>query len=479
MDKTYFVYFMTNKNNNVLYTGFTGDLGQRIYQHKNGLIGGFTKKYNCHKLIYFEAYHDAEAAILREKQIKRWIRKKKNELINKINPQWKDLSEEIYGDPSTAPGFHPGFAQDDNSFNCHPERSAQRAVEGYQNRYEKQLLLPEFTPAHQEFLKNTKLLMIGAGGLGAPALPYLAGAGIGHITIIDHDKVDITNLHRQTIYKDSDAGKNKAGLAASYLQNLNPGIKVIAVPQKATSELCVGFDLILDGSDNFETKSLLNDISIKTKTPLISAGVEGFNGMAGIFAGHADVPCYRCLYPELPLDACNCNEAGILGTVAGLAGLYQAHLTLCFLLGIGDTGPGTILSFDFKHFRMQYLKLSKNKNCKYCTHSPPALCASPPLAGGIRGEHIPLLHPTDLTNHLIVDVRTHGEVAKDPIEKALHMPLDVITARYNELPRDKPLAFACASNARSMRAAEFMAAKGYTNLYVLDRSQVDETARAS
>jgi molybdopterin/thiamine biosynthesis adenylyltransferase len=319
------------------------------------------------------------------------------------------------------------------------------------NRYSKQLALPEFSSAHQEFLKNTKLLMVGAGGLGAPALPYLAGAGIGHITIVDHDAVDITNLHRQTIYKESDAGNNKAEITAAYLKNLNSQIHVRAIPQKFAPAMAEGFDLILDGSDNFETKSLLNETSIKTKTPLISAAVENFSAVAGIFAGHDNSPCYHCLYPETPTDACNCNEAGILGTVAGLAGLYQAHLTLCFLLGIGDAAPGTILSFDFKNFRMQSLKLPKNPDCAHCKNKSSYGARRMP-----QQPTISLLHPSNVTNHLIVDVRTHEEVANDPIANALHMPMDTIPARYEELPKDKPLAFACASNIRSMKVAQCM-----------------------
>lgn len=334
------------------------------------------------------------------------------------------------------------------------------------DRYATQLALSELTPEHQTYLKSMKVLMVGAGGLGAPALPYLAGAGIGHIAIADHDTVEIKNLHRQTIYKETDAGKNKAETTAAYLRGLNSDINIYAAPEKITAEnaatLCNGFDVILDGSDNFETKSLLNAVSIQLKIPLISASVEDFNGMAGIFAGFTGAPCYHCLYPELPIDACNCNDDGILGTSAGLAGMYQAHLTLCFLLGINDIGPGTVLSFDFKNMRVQNLKLPKNKDCKHCANAARQI-KKPPVK-----KQIALVHPDDLENHIIVDVRTHEEVEMQPIEGALHIPLDVFTSRYEELPKDKLLAFACASNIRSRRAAEFMAAMGYENVCVMD-----------
>ena len=337
------------------------------------------------------------------------------------------------------------------------------------NRYEKQLLLPEFTQGHQDLLKNTKLLMVGAGGLGAAALPWLAGAGIGHITIADADNVDITNLHRQTIFKTSDAGKNKAELAARYIKDLNPKINVTAIPKRITdASEAQNFDIILDGTDNFESKSLLNQISIQTKTPLIAASVEQFSGTAAIFAGFdRQAACYHCLFPELPTDCKSCVEAGILGTVAGLAGLWQAHLTLCFLLGIGDVGPGTILSFDFKTMRTQNLTLHKNAECTVCGKMNYG-ARREKIHEKIAAPVIPLLHPAELKDHVVIDVRTFEETFSDPIDNALHIPLNAIPERFNELPADKPLAFICTSNIRSRRAAEYLYARGYTDVCVLD-----------
>lgn len=346
------------------------------------------------------------------------------------------------------------------------------------NRYARQLALPDFTDEQQKKLKRTCVAMVGAGGLGAAALPYLAGAGIGNITIYDHDTVDITNLHRQPIFTTAQAGQYKADLARDYLKNLNPEIDVFSCAQKITPEnaweeftegtpslTTRNFDLILDGSDNFETKTLLNFISIKTKTPLISASVDGYNGMAGIFAGYEDAPCYRCLHPEIPLDCGNCAENGILGTVAGLGGLYQAHLALCYLLGNHGIDPGTVLALDFRYMRMQYLRLKKNPDCDYCNDRADKR-ATPHMTSA---RPIPLLHPDALENHLIIDVRTHEEVDIDPIPGALHIPLNDIPARYRELPKDRPLAFACASNVRSRRAANFMATMGYKNLFIMNR----------
>lgn len=333
------------------------------------------------------------------------------------------------------------------------------------SRYARQLALPELSQAHQDFLKNTKLLMVGAGGLGAAALPWLAGAGIGHIKIADGDTVDVTNLHRQTIFRESDAGKNKAELAAEYLRGLNPEIKVTAIAQHVSGPIG-DFDIILDGTDNFETKTLLNDISIETKTPLISASVEGFKGIAAIFAGFdRNAPCYHCLFPELPTDCKTCVEGGILGTVAGLAGLWQAHLTLCFLLGIGDAKPGTLITMDFKTMRTQQLLLHKDPACAKCGRANYG--AKRPMTSV---PSIPVIHPNNLKNCIIVDVRNDDEVAAEPIPGALHMQLDTIPERYSELPKDKLIAFACRSNKRSMSAAQYLRALGYENVCVMDRT---------
>lgn len=339
-------------------------------------------------------------------------------------------------------------------------------------RYTRQIALPEISAAQQQKLAGSRMCIIGVGGLGTPALPYLAGAGIGHITIIDHDDVSITNLHRQTIFTEAQEGRNKAALAADYITALNSEIEVIAITEKLTTEnaieLCSNFDLLFDGSDNFETKSLLNEISIKTKTPLLSASVNRFEAQAGLFAGFAEnKPCYRCLFPQLPLEARNCNEAGILGTAAGLAGLYQAHIALCFLLGLDNITAGHIFTFDFKSFRVQQLHLQKDTSCLHCGNKKEEW-----KEHTMNENPIEIVHPDELrqnANCIIIDVRTDAEVANDPLEGALHIELQTIPSRFKELPQDKRLAFACASNMRSMQAAEFMRSMGYENVCVYDR----------
>lgn len=313
--------------------------------------------------------------------------------------------------------------------------------------------------------------MVGAGGLGAAALPYLAAAGIGHITIMDHDDVSISNLHRQTIYKDAQAGQNKAALAAAYCRDLNPDIHVTAIEEKLTTNHPIiqsSNHLILDGSDNFETKTLLNQISINTKTPLLSASVNRFQGQCGLFAGYAkNAPCYHCLFPQLPTDARNCNTAGILGTAAGITGMYQAHLALCFLLGIGDVQPGSILTFDYKTMRMQNLKLQKDPACPHCKDGQENY--TPKTKEQTMAEMISMTE-LQLKDHIIVDVRTDDEIANDPVPgNVIHMELQTIPARHEDLPKNKLLAFICAGNIRSVQAAEYLEALGYKNVCVLDK----------
>lgn len=335
-------------------------------------------------------------------------------------------------------------------------------------RYQRQLALPEISMAQQLALKETHIAFIGAGGLGAAALPYLAASGIGEITLIDHDEISLANLHRQTTYKTSELGHRKAEALAVYLKALNPECKITAHTKKVqTFKNWDDVTLLIDGSDNFETKSFLNDISIIHKIPLITASVNQWTGQCGIFAGYLhNGPCYHCLFPELPTDARNCNEAGILGTSAGLAGLYEAHIAILYLLGLKEIG--TFLSLDFKSLRTQKLTLEKNPNCTACKNGTEKTSKKEDDA------MIELISLQELQcrEHLIVDVRTSGEIEADPVKNALHMELTTIPARHTELPKDKLLAFVCAGNIRSAQAAEYLAAMGYANICVLDKFSI-------
>lgn len=339
--------------------------------------------------------------------------------------------------------------------------------------YSRHMALPEFGVAEQLALKNAHILVVGAGGLGAAALPYLAGAGLGKITICDDDVVSKTNLHRQTIYTQDQEAHNKAELAARYIAALNPSVKVKAITTRFAEAQNDNYTLIFDGSDNFLTKSMLNELSVKHQVPLITASVNQIKGQCGIFAGYAsDKPCYHCLFPELPKEARNCNEAGVLSTAAGLTGMYQAHLTILYLAGLYDTAPGTFLSFDFKTHRVQNLSVTKNPDCHTCNTEGEVWSHTIQKQDKTMTE---MISYDDLKtkDYVIVDVRTEGEIANDPIpEDVIHIEVSQIPARHEELPKDKTLAFVCAGNVRSVQAAEYLSALGYDNVIVLDKFSV-------
>lgn len=349
------------------------------------------------------------------------------------------------------------------------------------NRYARQIALPEIGLTGQEKLKNACIAMVGAGGLGAPALPYLAAAGIGNITIIDHDTVDLHNLHRQTIYTTAQAGQNKAELAGAYLSPLNPDITINVISEKLTAdnaqELLGAHDitLLLDGSDNFTTKSLLNDLSIALQIPLITASVNSFGGQIGIFEGYKETQaCYRCLFPEFPLDARNCNDTGILGTSAGIIGMTQAHLALCYLLELDTVKSGQFYTFDLKSLRTDCLNTHKDPSCPHCQNKGLAATKPKQEKRNIMADLISIETLNDEPT-IIVDVRQPEELLADPVrnpliqETPLHIPLPELLARRDELPTDKRIAFLCAGNIRSRQAADYFSAQGMENVCVLDK----------
>jgi len=342
------------------------------------------------------------------------------------------------------------------------------------NRYARQIALSEIGLQGQEKISNAHIVMIGAGGLGAAALPYLAAAGIGHITVIDHDVVDITNLHRQTIYRSDQVGLNKAECTRDYLTALNPDIIATAITDKfeGQSPSC---DLLLDGSDNFETKASMNALSVQTQTPLISASVNQFAGQVGIFEGYDDdKPCYRCLFPNFPTDARNCNEAGILGTTAGIVGLLQAHLSILKTTEALDL-KFNFMSLNLKTMRSENIKAQKDPACPYCKDATTKIKTSTKEKTMTEMISIENLNNEDT---IIIDVRQPEELIADPLVNPLiqvtplNIPLPELITRENELPSDKRLAFLCAGNIRSKQAADYLSAKGYENICVLDKFTV-------
>lgn len=357
------------------------------------------------------------------------------------------------------------------------------------NRYIRQMTLPEIGLNGQESLRNACVVMIGAGGLGSVALPYLAAAGIGNITIIDHDTVDLHNLHRQTIFRMDQIGMNKALCAKAYLEAINPDVNCFAITEKLSRDnaddiftegththTAANFDLILDGSDNFETKALLNTLSIQMQTPLITASVNQWGGQIGVFEGYrSDKPCYQCLFPDFPTDTKNCNEAGILGTSAGIIGMMQAHIALTYITEIKQYNDKNYLTYNLKTIRSEFISCYKNPSCPHCNHD--AIKPNIPKKENTMPAMISIDQLND-TDTIIIDVRNPDELIADPLHnpQITHMPINIplpeFISRMNELPEGKRLAFICAGNIRSRQAADYLAARGYDNVCVLDKFSV-------
>jgi len=249
------------------------------------------------------------------------------------------------------------------------------AVPSTGERYLRHHLLPQVGRAGQERLSQARVVIIGAGGLGSPVAFYLAAAGIGHLTLIDDDVVDRSNLQRQILHTDARVGLPKVLSAQVTLRALNPDIDVVAVRQRFSAsnadELLAGADLVVDGADNFEARYLLNDTAMRQRVPWVYGAVQGFAGQVGVFAPHQHdlAPCYRCLFPEPPGpgEAPNCAEAGVLGALPGLIGTLQATEALKWLLGLPEPLLGKLLCVDALTMQFNTIRLARDPAC---THSP-------------------------------------------------------------------------------------------------------------
>ena len=250
----------------------------------------------------------------------------------------------------------------------------------FHDRYSRHLLLPQVGEAGQRRLQRSRVLVVGAGGLGAPAAFYLAAAGVGRLRIVDHDTVERSNLHRQIIHTEAGVGAPKVESARERLLALNPHVEVEAIQQRVTSgnvdALMDGVDVVLDGSDNFPLRYLLNDACIKHARPLVYAAIERFDGQVGVFdAGRRRgvAPCYRCLFPEPPPPefAPNCAEAGVLGVLPGLAGVMQAAEVLKLLLEIGEPLSSRLLRFDALAMRFRETQVPPDPDCPLCAPGKP------------------------------------------------------------------------------------------------------------
>ncbi|MES1177203.1 MAG: molybdopterin-synthase adenylyltransferase MoeB [Myxococcales bacterium] len=283
----------------------------------------------------------------------------------------KTLSELGYENVTSA---NPGFVRWKDL--KYPVELPAELTPAQQDRYSRHILLPEVGERGQEKLLKSKVLLLGAGGLGAPAALYLAAAGVGTIGLVDADTVDASNLQRQIIHATSRLGMNKVDSAEVAINDLNPDVKVIKYQERVNSSnvdriFGAGWDAIVDGCDNFPTRYLVNDASLFHKTPVVHGSIFRFDGQVTTFMPFQG-PCYRCLYPEPPPAhlAPSCAEAGVLGILPGVVGVIQATEAIKLILGKGDPLVGRLLTYDSLRMSFRTLKLRRDKNCPACGENP-------------------------------------------------------------------------------------------------------------
>ncbi len=367
-----------------------------------------------------------------------------------------------------------------------PERLAQVSFTQEEIlRYSRHLILPDVTLEGQARLKAARVLLIGAGGLGSPLALYLAAAGVGTLGIVDFDRVDETNLQRQVIHTTDDVGRSKVRSAAEKVRALNPHVQVIPYEEPLTRdnalEILSEYDVIVDGTDNFPTRYLVNDACVLLGKPLVYGSIFRFEGQATVFYAKAG-PCYRCLYPEAPPPELvpSCAEGGVLGVLPGLIGLVQATEAVKLILGRGEPLIGRLLLLDALKMRWRELRLRKDPNCPLCGERPtirelledyPAFCG---LSRGEEdegaGEEVPQLGPQELARLLaegrpllLLDVREPHELQISRLPGVRNVPLAELVARIHELDLDprQEIVCICRTGGRSARAVRFLRGLGY------------------
>jgi adenylyltransferase/sulfurtransferase len=352
-------------------------------------------------------------------------------------------------------------------------------------RYSRHLLMPEVGLEGQQKLKQSSVLIIGTGGLGSPVSMYLAAAGVGRIGLVDYDVVDYTNLQRQIVHGTSRLGDRKVESARERLLDINPDIQVVVFDQPFTAEnafeIVESFDLIVDGTDNFPTRYLVNDVCVLTGKPNVYGSIFRFEGQLSVFWAKKG-PCYRCLFPEPPPPGLvpSCAEGGVFGVLPGTIGTLQATEAIKLLLGVGDPMIGTLLLYDALEMRFDQVRLKKNPHCKICSSEPEisalidyeAFCGvpghdheegrlaveweiSPPALAEIINSGDPIR---------IIDVREPHELQISAIPEAELIPLGTLAAQMHELDSAESLVLICKSGTRSARALELLAGAGFRKL---------------
>ena len=352
-------------------------------------------------------------------------------------------------------------------------------------RYSRHLILPGVGTNGQRRLKQARVLLVGAGGLGSPIALYLAAAGVGHLGIIDNDVVDRTNLQRQILHGTSDIGRRKTESAADRVTAINPNVAVTRHDVKLTSanalDILADYDIIVDGTDNFPTRYLVNDACVILGKPNVHGSIIRFEGQASVF-GHQDGPCYRCLFREPPPPGMvpSCAEGGVFGVVPGLVGSIQATETIKLILGVGDTLSGRLLVIDAMRMRFRVIQIRRDPSCPACGTREitelidyDAFCglATAPVDDASIVREIT---PGELADRLqrgddlvLLDVREPGEYAIARIEGAQLVPLGTLQDAAPMLDRDRDMVVHCHHGIRSASAIRYLRSQGFTRLWNL------------
>lgn len=353
-------------------------------------------------------------------------------------------------------------------------------------RYSRHILMPEVTAEGQQRLKAARVLCIGTGGLGSPAALYLAAAGVGTIGLVDFDEVELSNLQRQLLHGTRDVGRSKLDSARDRLHDVNPNVRIDLHECRFSSEnagdLVAGYDIVVDGSDNFPTRYLSNDVCVWARKPNVYGSVFRFDGQTTVFAPHLNGPCYRCLFPDPPDPGSvpNCAEAGVFGVLPGIIGLVQAIEAIKLILGIGDPLVGRLLHFDALKMIFREFKLRRDPQCPVCGQSPTifqpidyeAFCGTA-VASEVRP--IPTISVHELKRRLaqtdpitVLDVREPFEHEIAHIEGSKLIPLGQLTTRLSELEPGAEIIAHCKSGVRSAKAVQLLQDAGFKQAFNLE-----------
>ena len=359
----------------------------------------------------------------------------------------------------------------DDRLNAASLKNAEKA------RYARHFTLPEVGPEGQRRLKAARVLCIGAGGLGSPLTMYLAAAGVGEIGIVDFDRVDFSNLQRQLLHDTADVGRLKTESAKDRLSAINPEVHVTLHETRLSAAnaaaIAEPYDLIIDGTDNFPTRYLSNDLAVLTGKPNVYGSIYRFEGQVSVFAPHLGGPCYRCLFPEPPEPGLvpSCAEGGVLGILPGIIGAMQANEAVKLLLGIGDPLIGRLVHFDALSFRFREIKLRRDPGCSICGDSPPltqleeiqfACDMTPPSLPEIDVHQLKARLDDD-TSFVLLDVREPAEIEVACLPGSVKIPLGELSQRLHELDPSTEVIIHCKAGGRSAKALQILLDAGFEN----------------